>query len=102
LPFTNKRFPPLPRHPLIAKYCPELTTKNENKKINKIEIKELEEEATKKQKKKIVEEKQQKLLLLQQPKNFLKMETSIASGGANYLRDPCSHMVKIKNIASLF
>ncbi|CAK5072745.1 unnamed protein product [Meloidogyne enterolobii] len=94
LPFTNKRFPPLPRHPLIAKYCPELTTKNENKKINKIEIvKDLEEEATKKQKKKIEEENKQKLLLPQQPKNFLKMETSIASGGANYLRDPCSHMV---------
>uniref|UniRef100_A0A1I8BYQ0 non-specific serine/threonine protein kinase n=1 Tax=Meloidogyne hapla TaxID=6305 RepID=A0A1I8BYQ0_MELHA len=89
LPFTNKRFPPLPRHPLIAKYCPELT-KNDNNKISKIEIKEF--DLTAKRQKKKFEEEQQKLLP-QQPKNFLKMETSIASGGASYLRNPCSHMV---------
>uniref|UniRef100_A0A914HF22 non-specific serine/threonine protein kinase n=1 Tax=Globodera rostochiensis TaxID=31243 RepID=A0A914HF22_GLORO len=63
-------------HPLISKYCPEATTtskfgaeKRSWQRTEKVE------EATKK------------------PRNLLEMETSIASGGSNFLRDPFSHIV---------
>uniref|UniRef100_A0A183BZ32 non-specific serine/threonine protein kinase n=1 Tax=Globodera pallida TaxID=36090 RepID=A0A183BZ32_GLOPA len=63
-------------HPLISKYCPEATT------ISKFGAEKRSWQRTEK-----VEEATKK------PRNLLEMETSIAAGGSNFLRDPFSHIV---------